>query len=235
MIFIRSLIFFLLQIVWVSLYSLVIVMTLPLRVQKRYPVAIGMARGLIWLLRVVCNIRMEVRGAENIPKEPCLVMSKHQSAWETFALQLIFPMQTYVVKRELLWIPFFGWALAAIKPVAINRGDAKNALRQLLNEGKERLQDGFCLIIFPEGTRMHYGERGQYKVGGAMLAVSSGALVSPVAHNAGKFWGRKSFMKYPGTVVVSIGKPIDPAGMKAAELNRQVEEWIEGEMERIDR
>ena len=233
MIFIRSLLFFIAQMIWVPVYSMVIVMTVPFDVHTRYPVAIGMAKGLIWLLRVICNIRMEVRGAENIPKEPCVIMSKHQSAWETFALQLIFPKQTYVVKRELLWIPFFGWALAAIRPIAINRSAGKMAIKQLLVEGKHRLNNRFCLVVFPEGTRTRFGERGKYKIGGAMLAVSTGALVSPVAHNAGKHWGRNSFMKYPGTIIMSIGKPINPAGLKPEELNRQVEEWIEGEMERI--
>jgi len=183
---------------------------------------------------VICGIRMEVRGAENIPKRPCIVLCKHQSAWETFALQTVFPPQVWVLKRELLWLPFFGWGLALTSPIAIDRSKGKQAMRQLLEQGRDRLARGFCVVIFPEGTRMPYGVHGKYKVGGAVLAENTGTLVVPVAHNAGKFWGRNAFWKHPGTIVMSIGKPIDPKGLKADEINRRVEDWIEGEMTRLD-
>jgi 1-acyl-sn-glycerol-3-phosphate acyltransferase len=234
MIFVRSLIFFLVQLVWVSFYATLVIFTFPFKVHTRYRFASGLAYSMMWLLRVICGIRMEVRGRENIPREPCIVMCKHQSAWETFSLQTVFPPQVWVLKRELLWLPFFGWGLAMINPIAINRSDGKQAMKQLLKEGKDRLAKGFCVVIFPEGTRIPYGERGRYKIGGALLAASSKALAVPVAHNAGKFWGRNAFLKRPGTIVMSIGKPIDPAGLKADEINRQVEEWIETEMTRLD-
>ena len=160
-------------------------------------------------------------------------MCKHQSAWETFALQLVFPDQVWVLKRELLFLPFFGWGLALTSPIAIDRSKGKQAMKQLLEQGKDRLDRGFCVVIFPEGTRMPYGVRGKYKIGGAMLGESSGAPVVPVAHNAGKFWGRNSFLKHPGTIVMSVGQPIDPKGLKADEISRRVEEWIEGEMNRL--
>ncbi len=233
MIFLRSLLFFVVQVVWVSFYATLVLLSFPLKPHARYRFGTGLARGLLWLLRVICGIRMEVRGAENVPKEPCIVMCKHQSAWETFALQLVFPAQVWVAKRELLWLPFFGWALACLSPIAINRSNGKEAIKQLLKQGKDRLQDGFCVVVFPEGTRTPYGQRGKYKIGGAMLGVSTGVPVVPVAHNAGKFWGRNAFLKKPGTIVMSVGKPIDPTGMKADELNRRVEEWIEAEVERI--
>jgi 1-acyl-sn-glycerol-3-phosphate acyltransferase len=187
----------------------------------------------MWLLRVICDIRMEVRGAENIPKEPCIILCKHQSAWETFALQVVFPPQVWVLKRELLWLPFFGWGLALTNPIAINRSDGKGAMKQLLRQGKERLEDGFCVVIFPEGTRVPFGQRGKYKIGGAMLAASSGVPVVPVAHNAGRLWGRNAFSKHPGLITMSIGEPIKTEGLKADAINARVEAWIENEIQQL--
>jgi 1-acyl-sn-glycerol-3-phosphate acyltransferase len=231
---IRSLLFFLAQLIWTPIFAMLVLPTFPLKPHTRYRLATFIAPSTLWLLRVICGIRMEVRGAENIPKEPCIVMCKHQSAWETFALQLVFPDQVWVLKRELLLLPFFGWGLALTSPIAIDRSKGKQAMKQLLEQGKDRLDRGFCVVIFPEGTRMAYGVRGKYKIGGAMLGESSGAPVVPVAHNAGKFWGRNSFLKHPGTIVMSVGQPIDPKGLKAEEISRRVEEWIEGEMNRLD-
>jgi 1-acyl-sn-glycerol-3-phosphate acyltransferase len=188
---------------------------------------------MMWLLRVLCGIRLEVRGAENIPGQPCIVLCKHQSAWETIALQKVFPPQVWVLKRELLWIPFFGWGLAMTSPIAIKRSEAHGAIKQLLAQGKARLELGFCVVIFPEGTRMPYGQRGEYKMGGALLGAHCGAPVVPVAHNAGRLWGRKAFLKHPGVITMSIGAPVDPAGLKAKEINRRVEEWIENEVARL--
>ncbi len=230
---IRSLIFFLVQLVWVPFFSSLVLFTFPFNVHTRYRFASNLAYSMMWLLRVICGIRMEVRGAENIPGEPCIILCKHQSAWETFSLQTVFPPQVWVTKRELLWLPFFGWAFAMLKPIAINRSAGKQAMKQLLAQGKERLEQGFCVVIFPEGTRMPFGVRGKYKIGGAMLAASGDAPVVPVAHNAGKYWGRNAFLKRPGTIVMSIGKPINPAGLAPEEINRRVEEWIETEMTRL--
>ena len=233
MVFIRLLIFFLLQVVITPLYALIAIFTFPFHPLTRYRIISGWALIMLWLLRVLCGIRMEVRGAGNIPREPCIVLCKHQSAWETIALQKVFPPQVWVLKRELLWLPFFGWGLAMTSPIAIRRSNALEAIRQLLRQGKERLEQGFCVVIFPEGTRIPYGQRGKYKSGGALLGASSGAPVVPVAHNAGRLWGRKSFLKHPGVITMSIGKPIDPAGLKADEINRRVEEWIENEIAQL--
>lgn len=233
MTFIRSLVFFLVQLVWTPIYASMVIFVFPLPPHTRYRIASGLAYSTMWLLRVICGVRMEVRGAENIPKQPCVVICKHQSAWETFALQTVFPDQVWVLKRELLWLPFFGWGLALTSPIAIDRSKGKRAMKQLLEQGRDRLARGFCVVIFPEGTRMPHGVRGKYKIGGAMLGEASGAPVVPVAHNAGKFWGRNAFLKHPGTIVMSIGQPIDPTGLKAEEINRRVEHWIEDEMERI--
>ncbi len=233
MVLVRSLVFLLLQLVWTPIYATFSLFTFPFPALTRYRIISGLAYSMMWLLRMVCGIRMEVRGVENIPAAPCIVLCKHQSAWETFALQTVFPPQVWVLKRELLFLPFFGWGLALTSPIAIDRSKGKEAMKQLLEQGKQRLAAGFCVVVFPEGTRIPYGERGKYKIGGAMLGKASGALVVPVAHNAGKFWGRNAFLKYPGTITMSIGKPIDPTELKTEEINRQVEEWIESEMERI--
>jgi len=233
MVFIRSLIFLLLQIVITPLFTLIAILTFPFHPITRYRIISGWALTMLWLLRVVCDIRMEVRGADNIPNTPCLVLCKHQSAWETIALQKVFPPQVWVIKRELLWFPFFGWGLAMTSPVAIKRSEGREAIKQLLRQGKERLTLGFCVVIFPEGTRIPFGQRGKYKIGGALLGVSSGVPIVPVAHNAGKLWGRESFFKYPGIITMSIGTPIDPAGLKAEEINRRVEDWIETEVTRL--
>ncbi|MFZ5503251.1 MAG: lysophospholipid acyltransferase family protein [Pseudomonadota bacterium] len=233
MLLIRSLIFLLFQIVFTTIFATSALLTFPLPRLLRYRYIACYARTMVWMLRVICGIHHEVRGLENIPKQPCVVLCKHQSAWETLALQCIFPAQVWVLKRELLWIPFFGWALALLSPIAINRSDGKNAMRQLLVQGKERLEQGFCVVIFPEGTRIPFGKRGKYKIGGALLAASSNTPVVAVAHNAGRLWGRNAFSKHPGLVTMSIGKPIATAGMKAEEINAQVEAWIENEIQQL--
>jgi 1-acyl-sn-glycerol-3-phosphate acyltransferase len=210
-----------------------LVLLLPTR--KRYAVALlgQWNRIILAWLATTCGLRYRVLGQENIPPGPAVILAKHQSAWETIAFQQIFPRQTWVLKRELLWIPIFGWGLAAHQPVAIDRRAGKKALRQVIDQGTARLREGLWMVIFPEGTRVAPGERGRYAAGGAMLAHHAGVPVVPVAHNAGEFWPKQGFLKHPGTVTVSIGPTLDPAGVKPAELNRQVEEWIESEMTRI--
>jgi 1-acyl-sn-glycerol-3-phosphate acyltransferase len=230
MIFIRSLVLLLCQLLLTPLFALIAILTFPFHPVTRYRIISGWALTMMWLLRVVCGIRMEVRGKENIPQEPRILMCKHQSAWETIALQKVFPPQVWVLKRELLWLPFFGWGLAMTSPIAIKRSDGKGAMKQLLKQGKERMQMGFCVVIFPEGTRIPYGQKGKYKMGGALLSHSTGVPVVPIAHNAGKLWGRNSFLKHPGVITMSIGPAIDPTGLKAEEIRQRVETWIEAEV-----
>lgn len=230
---IRSLIFLLLQLILTPVFSTLAIFTFPFAPLTRYRLISSYARTMIWLLRVVCGIRHEVRGIENLPKEPCIVLCKHQSAWETLALQVVFPPQVWVLKRELLWLPFFGWGLAMTSPIAIDRSDGKGAMKQLLKQGRDRLAKGFCVVIFPEGTRVPYGQRGKYKIGGALLASSTGTPVVPVAHNAGRLWGRNAFSKHPGVVTMSIGRPIATQGRKADEINAEVEAWIENEIQEL--
>ncbi|QEP43071.1 1-acyl-sn-glycerol-3-phosphate acyltransferase [Ectothiorhodospiraceae bacterium BW-2] len=188
---------------------------------------------LFWL-KVTCQLNYRVIGRENIPTvQSAIILAKHQSAWETIAMQQILPTQTWVLKRELLWLPFFGWGLAMTRPVAINRTEGKKALKQVLEQGAQRLQQGIWLVVFPEGTRTAYGSReSRYAIGGAMLAAKTGTTVVPVAHNAGQFWPKDSFIKKPGTITLSIGPPI-VADQKAAAINQQAQEWIEAECLRI--
>lgn len=233
MLAIRSLIFLLLQIIITPFFALLALLTFPLSRLTRYRFISLWAKMMLPILQLVCGIRHEVRGIDNLPKQPCIVMCKHQSAWETLALQKIFPPQVWVLKRELLWIPFFGWALALTSPIAIKRSDGKGAIKQLLAQGKQRLAQGFCVVVFPEGTRVPYGQRGKYKIGGALLAASSGVPVIPVAHNAGRLWGRNAFSKHPGLITMSIGAPIETKGLKADEINQRVEAWIENEIRNL--
>jgi 1-acyl-sn-glycerol-3-phosphate acyltransferase len=190
-------------------------------------------RFVTFWLRITCRLDFRIEGRENIPDETCIVMAKHQSAWETIAMQQVFPPQTWVLKRELLWLPIFGWGLALMRPVAIDRKAGKKALRQVLEQGSDRLKRGLWLIVFPEGTRTAPGERKRYAIGGAILAQKSGYPILPVCHNAGEFWAKGSFLKHPGTITLVIGEPIDPSGRRANEINEQVEAWIETTYQRI--
>lgn len=199
----------------------------------RYYYLTRWGRFVTWWLRVTCNLSFRVEGRENIPDGTAIIMAKHQSAWETIAMQQVFPPQTWVLKRELLWLPVFGWGLALMRPVAIDRKAGKKALKQVIQQGTARLKQGLCLVIFPEGTRTRPGEKKRYAIGGAMLAEKSGYPVIPVCHNAGEFWGKGAFLKHPGTITLVIGKPIDPAGMRATDINEKVATWIESTYQRI--
>lgn len=192
------------------------------------------AYAVMWWLRLTCNLSMRVEGRQNIPATGNgLILAKHQSAWETIALQTIFPPQTWVLKRSLLLIPVFGWGLALTRPIAIDRTAGKKALKQVIEQGTARLKQGLWVVIFPEGTRTAPGERGRYAIGGAMLADKSGYPVVPICHNAGEFWPKQGFIKHPGVITLVIGEPFDPSGLKAGEINARVEEWIESTYQRI--
>jgi len=235
MIFLRSCLFLLSLIILTPPYSVISLLTFPFPPLVRYRVISNWSRIVLWLLRVLCDLRYEVRGREHIPATSTIVLSKHQSAWETIGFQSIFPPQTWVMKRSLLYVPFLGWGLAMLRPVAIDRGAGREALKQVTEQGRDRLQHGLWIVIFPEGTRVAPGETKRYGIGGAWLATHTNTPVLPVAHNAGEYWGRNSFLKYPGTITVSIGAPIDATGMKPNELNEKVQAWIETEMGKIQR
>jgi len=233
MLFIRSLIFSLVMISSTMLIAILLVILSPLpyhwikHVVRVYP-AIN-----LFALKHICGIRYQVTGLENIPEQTSIIFSKHQSTWETFALQMIFPAMAFVIKRELLWLPFFGWGLAATRPVAINRSAGRAAIKQLVKKGTARLQQGIWVTIFPEGTRVAAGSKGRYRIGGAILAAESGYPVVPVAHNAGEFWPRGQFLKKPGTIQVVIGPQIPSNNRRPEEILADAENWIESTMEKI--
>jgi 1-acyl-sn-glycerol-3-phosphate acyltransferase len=231
MIALRSALFLAILIVFTPFWWAIVMLSAPFSRHTRYRVIIGWTCVAMWLIRRLLGIEHEVRGRQHIPPEPSVILSKHQSAWETIAYSSIFPPHVYVIKRELLWIPFLGWGLGLMSPIAINRAHRKEAMQRLIDLGGERLRQGFSIMVYPEGTRVAVGRRGIYKLGGAVIAVNNGAKVLPVAHNAGLVWPRNSFRKYPGKVTVVIGPAIDTAGLTAEQVIRRVEEWIEGEME----
>jgi 1-acyl-sn-glycerol-3-phosphate acyltransferase len=174
-----------------------------------------------------CGITHEVEGLEHINTDSAMiVLSNHQSAWETLAFRCFLPPQTSLFKQSLLWVPFWGWAMATLKPIAIDRNNKTAALRKLISQGTEALKQGLWVVVFPEGTRMPADKLGVFGAGGAMLAQKSGYPIIPIAHNAGAVWPRYSFLKYPGIIKVKIGPLIESDGRKAAEINKQVEDWV---------
>jgi 1-acyl-sn-glycerol-3-phosphate acyltransferase len=201
--------------------------------QAQFAIARTWARILFWMLERLCGLKYVVEGRERIPPGNHIVMSNHTSAWETVAQFLIFPPQVWVLKRELLWIPFIGWGLKLLRPIAINRGEGHRAVNQVIEQGKARLQDGLWIIIFPEGTRVVAGATRKFGVSGALLAIASGKSVVPLSHNAGTFWPRRGIVKKPGTIRVVIGEAIEPAGKDPRELNDEVKQSIEAGLARI--
>ncbi|MCX8048916.1 MAG: 1-acyl-sn-glycerol-3-phosphate acyltransferase [Methylohalobius sp.] len=214
----------------VILTPFVLLVSLLPQYELRYRLARFWARSLIWGAVRICGLRYKITGLDHIPPQNGIVLSKHQSAWETLMLFLLFPKAVYLLKQELLKIPFFGWCLARYHHIAIDRKKPREALLSLLKQGPRRLQQGHWIIIFPEGTRVSPGERRRYAGSGGALAERAGVPVVPVAHNAGEFWPRRSFLKYPGVIELRIGPPLFGS---AAEINRQAEEWIEAQMAEI--
>jgi len=233
MLFLRSSLFFIGQLITAPVFTLIALLAWPVHPILRNQLISGWARSMIWWLRVSCNVRHEISGMENIPDKPCIILAKHQSTWETFAFQAIFPTQVYVLKRELLWIPIFGWGLAMTSPIAINRASGRQALKQLVSKGQARLAQGLWVVIFPEGTRMRPHQQGKYHIGGAWLACQTKTPVLPVAHNAGHCWP-KGFIKQAGVIKLHIGPAIATADLKADALNLKVEHWIEAQMQVIN-
>lgn len=237
MTFIRSSLFMAWAIAWSLLTApLVIVAALVLRGLWGYRFGKLWRLGIQWGVENLLGIRPKVIGLENMPQEPCVILAKHQSAWETMTLQDYVPKGAYcvfVLKKELLKVPLIGWGLGAMKMISIDRAAGKDALDQVVVQGRERLQQGFYVILFPEGTRVAPGHTKRYKPGGAYLATRVGCKVVPVAHDAGELWPRQAFLKHPGTVTVSIGPAFDATGMSELEVNRRAEAWIEAEMHRI--
>ncbi|MFI3137695.1 MAG: lysophospholipid acyltransferase family protein [Methylococcaceae bacterium] len=189
---------------------------------------------IAWMTKVFCGLTYEVEGLENIhPEQPAIILSNHQSAWETLALRYILPTHSVVIKKELLYLPVWGWSLLTLKSIVIDRNNLKSSLRSLLGNGARYLNEGLWVLIFPEGTRAAPGEVMKFNIGGAMLAHKTGYPIIPVAHNAGDFWPRYSFFKYPGVIKVKIGAAIETKGRKAADINTEAEDWIRQALKEI--
>lgn len=229
----RSVVLTLLMLVVTPVFALLGMASYPLPALTRYRIITRWTDIVMWGVKWITGIRYEVRGRENMPSEASVILCKHQSAWETMALQHIFPPVAFVLKKELLRVPFFGWGLARMPIISIDRNAGIGALEQVVQQGRALLTQGFWVVVFPEGTRVAPGHSKRYKGGGAQLAAKTGAKVVPVAHNAGEFWPRKAFVKRPGLITVSIGPPIDARGLNADDINRRTEAWIEAEMRRI--
>jgi 1-acyl-sn-glycerol-3-phosphate acyltransferase len=229
----RSFIFSITMIVATIVTATLLVLAAPTPFAVRSRIARGYAAFMVKALDVICGIDYEVTGLDNVPQGAGIIFSNHQSTWETYALQLFFPPQVWVLKRELMWVPFFGWGLAMLKPIAIDRQAGRKAVKQITEQGRQRLEEGLWVTIFPEGTRIAPGQEKRWGMGGALLAAYAGFPVVPVAHNAGEFWGRRKFIKQPGTIRVVIGEPIDTQGKKAAEIQRQAEEWVRARLAEI--
>ena len=230
---VRSVLFWVVFVTTIFIFAPLTLLAWPLPFRLRYRFATQWGRLSLAWLSITCRLSYQVAGAENIPDETSIVFCKHQSTWETLAMQKIFPPQVWVLKRELLWLPFFGWALAVLKPIALNRKAGRKAVEQLVEQGRERLAQKLWVIVFPEGTRIAPGQRGRYRIGGAVLAERTGFPVVPVAHNAGEFWPRHGFLKRPGVIQVVIGPKITVEGKQAADILREAEDWIETTMQTI--
>jgi 1-acyl-sn-glycerol-3-phosphate acyltransferase len=234
MLLFRSLIFVFFHIVTAVIFSLLGVLLWPLPFKWRYYAVSRWAVLNLWLLDKICSVRYEVEGRENISDKASVILCKHQSSWETLALQAVFPPQVWVLKRELLWIPFFGWGLASLKPIAIDRAAGRQALGQIIEQGKKRLSAGSWVVVFPEGTRIPSGKMGRFGIGGAKLAVEAGVPVVPVAHDAGKAWPRHGFIKYPSVIKLVIGAEINSRDKTPAELNQLVQQWMTNQMTTLE-
>ena len=238
-IYIRSLLFYL-YLVFTTVFGAVFcVLITPLTsVPQRYSIVRFWSYLNLQMLDLICKIQYQVLGMEHIQEcgsQPMILLSKHQSAWETIVYPYIFPKTLcFVSKRELLWLPFFGWALASLKMITINRGDREVARAAVAVQGRERLAQGQWIAIFPEGTRTPVGTYRPYRKGGFRLALATGTDIIPVAQNAGNVWPRNSFLKYPGMVTVSSGHAISVKNKSEEQIQTEVEAWIEGEMHRID-
>lgn len=233
MLLLRSLLFYLGLGISTIIATPVCLLIYPLPFKLRFAIVTRWTVFNLWWLQVTCGLKHKVSGLQNIPQGPAIIMCKHQSAWETLALQIIFPAQAWILKRELLWIPIYGWGLASMQPIAIDRGTAVRSFRQIVDQGRQRLARNIWVVIFPEGTRMAPGTKGEYLPGGGLLAEKSGCPIVPVAHNAGYFWPRNSIVKKPGTIDMVIGPVIPTQGRKAKEIMREVEAWIEDAVARL--
>lgn len=232
LLYIRAVLFYAVFYPVMFVYSLICVAVgwaLPFRARFRLITVINFFC-MFWL-RVTCGVKVRIEGKENLPADGAyVVVANHSSEWETFFLQTLVRPQCTVLKQELLRIPGFGWALGMLKPIALDRSKRRGALKQLITQGKERLEEGINIVIFPQGTRLPVGQLGKFNKGGAMLAAANNVPLVPLVHDAGLFWPGKSFIKRPGTVTVKIGKPVEKAEASVDDLHEPSVAWMEQQM-----
>lgn len=231
--YLRSFLFWLGFATFTLVFATLLVLSFPFPLEKRFALTHAWSTATIEWLRISCGLGYEIQGTENIPDTAGIIFAKHQSTWETLILNFWFEKQSWVVKRELLWVPVFGWGMYMMNPIALNRGAGKKAVDQLVEQGRVRLEKGIWIVIFPEGTRTAPGTKGRYRIGGAILAERTGASITPIAHNAGEYWPRRSFIKQPGVIKIRIGAPIETKNKPAQKILAEAEQWIESEMARI--
>jgi 1-acyl-sn-glycerol-3-phosphate acyltransferase len=232
--FIGSFTFTVFLFAWTFCYAIFFVtacLFLPFR--RRFMLARLWGTVLLWALKWTCRLDYRIEGRENLPADNHIALWKHSSSWETIAMAVVLPRQVWVLKRELLWIPVVGWGIRQLHAIAIDRKSGHSAVGQVLEQGKQRLEEGDWIIIFPEGTRMPPGQTRRYGVSGTLLAIESGRCIVPVAHNAGSYWPRRGLLKRSGTIRCVIGPPIPAAGRDARELNQEVQDWIETTVARL--
>ncbi len=233
MLLLRSLVFQFYFFASVTIASMSIFFMWPFPFKVRSAIARNWGKSMLWVGRIVCGLDYVIEGRENIPAEPSVIMIKHTTVFETYTQLAVFPPQTWVVKRELRWIPLFGWGLAAMRPIAIDRSAGHTAVTQVIEQGRKLLADGIWITIFPEGTRMSAGQTKKYGVSGAALARDVQCPILPVAHNAGDLWPRRGLKKKPGLIRFCIGPPIEPSDRRPKETNLIVQDWIEAKMKEI--
>ncbi|MCK4493046.1 MAG: 1-acyl-sn-glycerol-3-phosphate acyltransferase [Methylococcales bacterium] len=234
-IYLGSTLFFIYIFSSMPVFSILIILCSVFPFSVRYELSKIWVNSVLWVAKICCGIDYEIEGLENLPKDrPVIVLSKHQSAWETIALRQFLPPQTLLLKKSLLSIPFGGWALATLKPIAIDRTNQRQALKTLIDDGTKALQEGLWVVVFPEGTRTAPKKHHKFSAGGAMLAQKSATAVIPLAHNAGQVWPRYSFLKYPGTIKIKIGALIEVEGKKARDINAEAERWVINAMSELE-
>lgn len=233
---IRTIIFYLSLASFTVCWSTVLLFIIPfVALNNRHKILVrNWAHVAMWLARNICGIRYEVKGVEHIPDRACVLISNHQSTWETFFLQTLFTPQSQVIKRELLSIPFFGWAFRLIKPIAINRDDPRAAIQDVVSQGTTALKEGRWVLIFPEGTRNPNGSLGKFSRGGVNLARKAEVDVLPIAHNAATCWPMETWLKKPGVISLHIGPAITTSEKTALEINNEARDWIEKELQQMN-
>ena len=231
----RSLIYTVMLFLTTAFFAIVVIVFMWLPPARLYAVPRTWARLNLWLLKTLCGLDYRIEGAEHLPDVPFISMWKHSSTWETIAQMLLVPRASWLLKREILWVPLLGWAIARFKPIAIDRKAGGTAVNQVVTQGRERLSEGLGVIIYPEGTRVAPGETRKFGMSGALLASQSGAPLVPIAHDSGYYWRRRGLLKRPGTIRVVIGPPLDPRGLEPREITERAKAWVDSTVAQLAR